>query len=88
MRQWTLPTFPSERSCLDARHFSSSLYAAGAFQAATWGWCSEGLNLSKSLCGFFKGNCLGLQNFLLPTQSLLFFAAKSYGDLSSWHWNP
>ena len=26
-------------------------------------------------------------NFLPLTQSLLVFAAKSYGDLSSWHWN-
>ena len=23
-------------------------------------WSSEGVNLSKSVCGFFKGNCLGL----------------------------
>ena len=50
-------------------------------------WSSERVNLSKSMCGFFKGNCLGLQNFLLLTQSPLVFAARSYGDLSSWHWN-
>ena len=49
---------------------------------------SEGLSLSKSGCGFFKGNCLGLQEFLPPTQFPLIFAARSYGDLSSWHWNP
>ena len=38
--QWLLPTFLSGRrlspsSCLDARYFSSSLYATVAFQAAT-----------------------------------------------------
>ena len=72
---------------LDARHFSFSLCATGVVQAATpvlelrW---SE----SNSLCEFFKRNCLGLQQFLLPTQSPLVFAARSYGDLSSWHWNP
>ena len=40
------------------------------------------------MCGFFKRNCLGLQKFPPPTQSLLVFAARSYGDLSSLHWNP
>ena len=38
--QWPLPTFLSgiklsPSSCLDARHFMSSLYATDAFQAAT-----------------------------------------------------
>ena len=38
--QWPLPTFLSGRklslrSCLDARHFGSSPYATGTFQAAT-----------------------------------------------------
>ena len=37
---------------------------------------------------FFKRNCLGFQHFLPPSESLLGFAARSYGDLSSWHWNP
>ena len=61
---------------LDARQFSSSLYAASAFQAATpvlelrW---SE----SNSVCEFFKRNCLGLQKFLPPAQSLLVVAATS-----------
>ena len=39
-------------------------------------------------CGFLKRNCLGLQKFLPSTQSPLVFAARTYGDLSSWHWNP
>ena len=51
-------------------------------------WSSEGVSLSKSMCGIFMRNCLGLQKFLLLTQSLLIFAARRYGDLSSWHWNP
>ena len=40
------------------------------------------------MCGFFKRNCLELQQFLPLTQSLLGFAGRSCGDLSSWHWNP
>ena len=41
--QWPLPTFLSQRklspsSCLDARHFSSSLYVTGVLQAATQCW--------------------------------------------------
>ena len=40
------------------------------------------------MCGFFKRDCLGLQQFLPPTQSPLVFASRSCGDLSSWHWNP
>ena len=51
-------------------------------------WSSEGVSLSKSLYGFFKRNCLGLQKFLPLTQSLLVFVARSFGDLPFWHWNP
>ena len=71
----------SSSSCLDARHFSSSLYATGAFQAATLVWCrsSEGVSLSKSMCGFFKGNCLGLQKFLPLTQSPLVLQPEIMG---------
>ena len=58
------------------------------FKLLLWCWSSEGVSLSKSLCGFFKRNCLGLQKFFLPTQSPLVFVARSFGDLSSWHWNP
>ena len=40
MGQWPLPAFLAGKnlfpsSCLDARHFSSSLYVTGAFQVAT-----------------------------------------------------
>ena len=37
--------------------------------------------------GFFKRNCLGVQKFLPPTQSLLGFAVRNCGDLSSQPWN-
>ena len=30
---------------------------------------------------------MGIQQLLPSTQSLLVFTARSYGDLSSWHWN-
>ena len=73
--------------CFDARHLTSSLYATGAFQASTPVLKLRG-NECKSMCGFFRGNCLRLQKFLPPTQSPLDFAARSCGDLSSWHWNP
>ena len=53
------------------------------FKLLPWCWSSGAVSLSKFMCGFFKGNCLGLQKFLLPTQSLLVFAARIYEDLSS-----
>ena len=52
------------------------------------GWSSEGVSLNKSMCAFFKGNCLGLHKFLPLTQSPLFFSARSCGNWPSWHWNP
>ena len=53
------------------------------FKLLPWCWSSEEVSLSKSVCGFFKWNCSGLQKFFLPTQSLLGFAARGYGGLSS-----
>ena len=38
--------------------------------------------------GSSRSTCLGLQKFFPLTQSLLVFAARSYGGLSSWLWNP
>ena len=74
-------------ACLDAKHFSFSLYTTGAFQAATlvlelreWIWVGE------TMCGFIKRKCLGHQKFLLPTKPPLVFSDRSCGDLSSWHW--
>ena len=70
---------------LDDRHFSFSLYATGDFQAATLVLKLIRSESEKSLCGFFKRNFLRLQEFLPPTQSLLFFAiptcARSFGNL-------
>ena len=67
---------------LDARHFSFSQYATGAFQAATPVLELRGSE-SNSMCGSFKRNCLGLQKFLPPSQTLLVFAARNCGDLPS-----
>ena len=88
--QW--PAFLSGRrlspsSHLDNRHFTFSLFAIGAFQLLPECWSSGGVNLIKSLYGFFKRNCLGLQKFLPLSQSPLVFAARSYRDFPSWHWN-
>ena len=80
MGQWPLLALMPETSV-------SSCIALMPFKLLPWCWCSEGVSQSKFLYGFFKGNCLGLKQFLLPSQSLLIFAAISYGDLSSWHWN-
>ena len=79
--QWLLSTFPSKRKLSpsthpDARHFSSSLYATGTFQAVTLVLELRGSE-SKSMCGFFKRNCLGIQKFLPPTQNYVgFFSQK------------
>ena len=71
---------------LDAEHFSFFLCLSRCYPNAgvqrVWIWVGE------SVCGFFKRNCLGFQKFLPPTQSPLVFAARSYGNLSFWHWNP
>lgn len=75
-------------------YFSSSLCSSliGTpwmhFKLLSWCCSLERVNLNKSMCGFLNRNCLGLQKFLFPTKSLLSFAARSYGDLSSWLWNP
>ena len=53
------------------------------FKLLPWCWSSEEVNLSKSVCWFFKVNCLVLQQFVLPTQSLLGFATRSYGDFQA-----
>ena len=44
------------------------------------------MSLSKPVCGFCKTNCLGLLS--CTDSSPLDSAARSYGDLSSWHWDP
>ena len=44
-----------------------------------WCWSSEGVSLSKLVCGFFKRNCLALQKFFLPTPSLLVLKLEIMG---------
>ena len=58
------------------------------FKLLPWCWSSAGKNMSKSVCGPFKRNCLGIQQFLLLTQSSLVFVARSHGDLASQSRNP
>ena len=92
-RQWTLRALLSGRrlfssSCLDDRQFRIFLYMPLVpFKLPPLCWRSEAVSLSKSVCGFFKRNCLGLQKFLPLSESSLVFAARCYGDLSSWHWS-
>ena len=69
----TLQFLPVYHWCL------SSCYSSAGAQRE-WFWVSE------SICGFFKRNCLGLQQFLLPIQSLLVFVARSCGTLGCGAW--
>ena len=41
-----------------------------------------------SLCGSFNQSLLKTWQFLPPPQPPLVLTARSYGDLSFWHWNP
>ena len=56
------------------------------FKLQPWYWILERVSMNKSMCGFFKGNCLGLKKFLPLTQSPSVFSARSYGELPSWYW--
>ena len=40
------------------------------------------------VCGLFIWSILKIQQFLPLPQPPLVFIARSYGDLSSWSWNP
>ena len=92
-QQWPLSTFLSVESCPPALTLMPDISVPPfmpllPFKLLPWCWSSEGVSLSReSVCGFFKRNCLGLQKFLSSIQSLLVFAARSYGGLSCWHWN-
>ena len=69
MGQWLLPAFLSGRklslsSCLDTRHFHSSLYATGVFQATLLVWDLRGSKFEVSLCvGSQRGTAWGSRNF-------------------------
>ena len=91
--QSPLPSFLPGRklspsSGLDAKHRLHPQMPLLPFALLLWGWSSEGGSLSKSVCGFFKKNCLGLQKFLPLTKAPLVFIGRSFGDLPPWHWNP
>ena len=91
--QWSLPSFLSWRKLSPALTLmpdtsTSPCVPLVPFKLLPQCWSSKGVSLSKFMCGSFKSNCLGLQKFLPLTQSPLVFAARSYGDLSAWHWNP
>ena len=67
-----------------------SCMALVPFKLRPWCWSSEEVNLSK---WFFKGNCLGLQQFHLLTQSLLVFCSQKlcgliFLELESWAGGP
>ena len=92
--QWPLPAFLSGRKLSPALTLMPDTSVPHhmtlvSFRLLHQSWNSGGVSLSKSVCEFFKRNCLGLQKILPPTQTPLLFAARSYGNcLSFWHWNP
>ena len=70
--RWPRPPFCLEESCPPSLSLmpdtSVSPYMPPVpFKLLPQCWSLEGVSLSKSLCGFFKRNFLGLQKFLLPT---------------------
>ena len=91
-QQWPLPTFLSgrelsPRSCPDDRYFISSLYATGAFQAATPVVLElRGMCLCKFTLGPVRGTARESSNCFPPTSIPLVFTARSSGGFSSWHW--
>ena len=73
--------WPPADSHLEAEQFSSSLYVSGVFQAAAPALELRGSE-SESMHGPFKRDS---RSFHLPqTEFLLFFTARSYGDISPW----
>ena len=75
---------PSSRP--NARHFGSSPYATGAFRSAAHNLELRG---SKSVCGPLRGTARESSGFCLSQpHPLLVFIVRSYGELSSWQWNP
>ena len=76
-------------TCSVSSHFAHSPYATGALPAVA-------LVQNPRVSGFayvlrqgrpFKWSLLKVWQFLLPPQHPQVFAARSYGDLSSWRWN-
>ena len=62
--QWPLPVFLFGRKLSPALALmpdSPPCMSLVPFKLLPWCWSSVGVSLSKYVCGFFKGNCLGLQ---------------------------
>ena len=51
-------------------------------------WNSEGVSLNKSMCGFFKGNCLGTPEVSSTNSIPVRFCSQKLWGLIFWHWNP
>ena len=82
--QWPLPTFLSGRKLSPSSTLMPDTLVPPCMPLVPCKllpqiWSSEEVSLNKSVCGFFKRDCLGLQNFLSLPQSLLVFAARSTG---------
>ena len=90
---WPLEFYPGE-SCPPAltlmpdASFSSRMPLV-TFQLLPWCWSPEGVSLvsPKSVVSLLRVEAWGSW-FLLLLQPPLNFTARSYGDLSFWHWNP
>ena len=77
-------------TCHISSYFTQSPYTTGALPAVALVVNPRvgGFAYILSPCGPFKWTLLKIQQFLLPPLSLLMFTVRSYGDLSSWCWNP
>ena len=102
--QWPLSAVLSQRklapnSCPDARRFSSSPYATGAFKLLPQCWSSVGMSLRKSICRPLREIAWKYSSFFyqlnlhfsktkprVPMALGFVSTAKSHGDLSYKHW--
>ena len=71
-------------------HFTHSLYVTGTLPGVALVLNPRVGRFAYILkpCGLFKWSFLTIWQFLPSPQSPLIFTARSYGDLSSWCWNP
>ena len=76
----------SPSTWLDARHLISSLYATGAFQAATLVLSFREIEYEWVCVWFLREKMTGTLEFLLLNSSPFNFAARNNGNLSSLWW--